>query len=341
MLEGQKVLVVGGTGPTGAPIVRRLVEARSRVTVYHTGLHEAALPDEVQHIHGDPRSVDDIHQRLGSSQWDVAICTSGRLRLLATELAGKTGRLVGITGQPVYRGAVRPTPDGTLVVPVPESAERQSDAENYTGRVAIGEDQVLEQHQRGDFEGVVVRYPGVYGENGHLNHEWAIVKRVLDGRARMAMPDGGATYFQRGYAENLALLVCLAATRNEAAGQVFNAGDERVMNARHVAQVILDELGYEMDLVDIPSRFVPGSYPLAQKSSIVLDMFKARQLLGYRDVVDVEEATRRTARWLANNAELGRGSSPAFAGSLSYDDEDRILDWYVAATASPPSPESS
>ncbi len=336
MAPTRSVLVVGGTGPTGTAIVRRFIDAGLHVTVYHTGRHEGALAKEVEHIHGDPRSAEDIHRQLESSQWDVAICTSGRLRLLATELAGKATRLVGITGQPVYRGTMRPTPEGTVMVPVPETADRQSDADNYTGRVAIGEDQVLEQHRRGDFEGVIVRYPGVYGEYGHLNHEWAIVKRVLDGRTRMAMPNGGATYFQRGYAENLGQLVFLSATRAEAAGEVFNGGDERVMNGRQVAQVILDELEYQMEVIDIPSRFVPGTYPLAQKSSIVLDMSKARELLGYRDVVDVEQATRLTARWLRNNPDVGRATNPAFGGSLEYEHEDQALDWYIGATAQPP-----
>jgi nucleoside-diphosphate-sugar epimerase len=52
-----KVLVIGGTGPTGPYIVNGLVERGHRVTILHTGRHELdALPpsEVVPHIHADP-----------------------------------------------------------------------------------------------------------------------------------------------------------------------------------------------------------------------------------------------------------------------------------------------
>ncbi|MGE5596138.1 MAG: NAD-dependent epimerase/dehydratase family protein [Hyphomicrobiales bacterium] len=328
-----EVLVVGGTGPSGAHIVRRFLDDGSRVTIFHSGGHEVEFGGDVEHLHGDAREPEGIAEALGNGRWDIAVCTSGRLRALASHLAGKVHRLVGITGQPVYDGTMKPTPHGTIPLPIPEDAPRQSTAANYTGKVAAGEDQLFEQHARGDFEAVVVRYPGVYGPNGYLAHEWAIVKRVVDGRRAMALPHGGITYFQRGYVENLASLVHLAATKPDAAGEAFNAGDERVLSARGVAEVILDELGAELELVDVPAELCRGSYPLAEKSSLVLSMAKARELLGYRDVVDVETATRLTARWLAENVAFGRQASPAFAGDLPYEREDQVLAAWRTVTA--------
>ena len=35
-----KILVIGGTGPTGTPIVRRLVDDGHAVTILHRGTHE-------------------------------------------------------------------------------------------------------------------------------------------------------------------------------------------------------------------------------------------------------------------------------------------------------------
>lgn len=325
MINGSRVLVVGGTGPSGVPIVNEFLRAGATVAVYHSGRHEAEFEGDVEHLHGDARDSADIGEKLGARDWDIAVCTSGRLKALAETLAGRTRRLVGITGQPVYLGTMRPTPAGTMPLPIPETAPRQYDATNYTGKVAIGEDQLLQQHTSGDFEAVIVRYPGVFGPRGPLSHEWAIVKRVLAGRTLMAMPNDGMAYFQRGYVENLGRLVFLAATRPEAAGECFNAGDERVLNARHVAEVILDELGASLDFVGVPARYCRGSYALAEKSSIILDISKARTLLGYSDVVDVEAATRITARWLADHPDFGNEVSPAFGGTLPYDAEDRVI----------------
>ena len=320
-----RALVVGGTGPTGPHIVNALLGAGYAVTIYHTGAHELEFDGPVEHLHGDPRERDDIHGQLGEREWDLAVCTSGRLRALAQELAGKTPRLVGITGQPVYRGSNQPTPTGKIPLPVPEWADRERDVESYTGRVAGGEDQLFEQHGRGDFEAVVVRYPGIFGPRAPMNHEWAVVRRVLDKRPFMLLPHDGLAYFQRGYAENVAHLVFLAATRREAAGEAFNAGDERVLSARHVAELICDELGAEMELVGVPAELCRGVYPLAEKSNMVLDMSKPRNLLGYRDIVDVEEATRITARWLAEHPPDEADLRPGGHGRIDYEREDRIL----------------
>lgn len=333
-MTNRRVLVVGGTGPSGVPIVNNFLRDGDSVAIYHSGAHEADFAGHVEHLHGDARDPADIAEKLGAREWDVAVCTSGRLRALATTLAGRTTRLVGITGQPVYLGAVKPTPQGRIAIPVPEDAPRQYDASDYTGKVAIGEDQLFEQHARGDFEAVIVRYPGVFGPRCPLAHEWAVVKRIVDGRPHMALPHGGLACFQRGYIENLAHLVYLGATHPKAAGEAFNSGDSRVMNAAAVAEAIVDELGAELDLIDIPAPLCRGAFPLAEKSNLVLDLSKARNLLGYRDQADVETATRATARWLFENPQFGATVNPSFGGRLSYEDEDRVIAAWRDATGS-------
>jgi len=322
----QRTLVVGGTGPTGVHIVNFLLAAGHRVTVFNSGAHDAgiAFDSSVERVFGNARDTESVRDSLGDRQWDIAICTYGRLRMLANELAGKTARLVGITGQPVYRGAARRTPDGSIALPVPEWAERQDDASNYTGKIAEGEDQLLTQHGNRDFDAVIVRYPGVFGPRAPVNHEWAVIKRVLDKRPFMLLPHDGMSYFQRGYSENVAWLVYLAATRPEAAGHAFNAGDEQVLSARRVAEVIIDELGSDMKLIGVPAPFALGVYPLAEKAPLILDMTKARTLLGYRDRVPVEEATRITARWLATHPPKAEDLSPNASGDFDYEIEDRI-----------------
>lgn len=329
----ERVLVVGGTGPTGVHIVDYLLRAGHEVTVFSSGAHDdgANFGGDVARIYGNARDAESVRGTIGQREWDIVICTYGRLRMLAEELAGKTRRLVGITGQPVYRGAARRTPDGGIALPVPEWAERQYDAANHTGRVAEGEDQLFEQHGRGEFEAVVVRYPGVFGPRAPVNHEWAVVKRVLDRRPFMLMPHDGMTYFQRGYSANVAWLVFLAATRPEAAGQAFNAGDERVLSARRVAELIVDELGSDMELVGVPAQLVRGVYPLAEKAPLILDISKARNLLGYRDRVPVDEATRVTARWLAESPPKEEDLTPGATGRFDYADEDRVIaEWREA-----------
>ena len=320
-----RVLIVGGTGPTGVPLANLFLYHGCEVAILHSGRHPAEFDGPVERIIGNARDDDDLQAKLGGREWDIAVCMYGRLRAQAEVLTGRTGRLVGITGQPVYRGAQPPTPEGRIPLPIPEFAPRQYDAEGYTGKVAVGEDQLFEQHGRGDFEVVIVRYPGVFGPRAPMNHEWAVVKRILDRRPFMILPHDGVTYFQRGYADNLARLVFLAATRPEAAGEAFNAGDERVLSSRYVAEVIRDELGSDMEFIGIPAEFCPGVFPLAEKSNQMLDMSKARNLLGYRDVVDVEIATRRTAVHLRDHPPDPKDLYPAGTGTFDYEREERIV----------------
>lgn len=327
-----RVLVIGGTGPTGVPLVNEFLQAGCRVSIMHSGRHPASFDGPVEVIAGDVRDEDEVRRKVGSRSWDIVVASYGRLRMQANVLAGKTRRLVGITGQPVYIGAVHRTPQGVIALPVPEFAQRQYDASEYTGKVAAGEDQLFEQHGRGDFEVAIVRYPGVFGPRAPINHEWAVVKRILDDRPFMLLPHDGMAYFQRGYVDNLAHLVFLAATRPEASGEAFNGGDERVLSARRVAEVIVDELDADMELVGVPAQYCRGVYPLAEKSNLILDVSKARNLLGYRDRVDVESATRFTARGLRDNppqeADLQRGGT----GVFDYPREEKILAaWRKAA----------
>ena len=325
-----RALVVGGTGPTGVHIVNFLIQAGHEVTVFNSGKHDAGVEfmGQVERIYGNPRDEESVHDSIATREWDVAICTYGKLTMLANQLANKTKRLVGITGQPVYKDAARRTPDGRLPLPVREFAPRQYDAANYTGRVALGEDQLFAQHGAGDFEAVILRYPGIYGPRAPINHEWAVIKRVIDQRPFMLMPHDGMSYFQRGYSQNVAWLVFLAATRPEASGNAFNTGDEQVLSARRVAEIIVEELGSSMKLVGIPVEFCRNIYPLAEKAPLILDMSKARDLLGYRDVVNAEEATRITARWYFENPvapDFDANAVIPAAGSFNYEEEDLLL----------------
>ncbi len=318
-----RVLVVGGTGPTGVPIVNGFLARGDQVAIFHSGAHPATFDGPVEVLLGDARDETDATRVLAGREFDIALCTSGRLRVLARLLAGRTRRLVGVTGQPVYAGTMRPTPQGSVAIPIREDAARQYDASGYTGRVAVGEDQLFEQHAAGDFEAVVVRYPGIYGPRAPLAHEWAVVRRILDGRPFMVMPHDGATYFQRGYCDNVARLMVLAATVPAAAGRAFNAGDEVVLSAREVARVIIDELEADMELIGVPAQWCRGVYPLAEKSTLVLDLSAARHVLGYADVLGPEEATRLTVRWLAEHG--GEGLSPAFGGTFDYAGEEAVV----------------
>src|SRR3954452_22799179 len=120
-----QVLVIGGTGPTGIPLVRELVDRGHAVTILHRGTHEREeTPTAVEHLHADPFDEDATRAILSGRTFDVTYVMYGRLRMLAALLRGHTGRVISVGGVPAYRGWMNSwlyEPPG-LPVPVREDA---------------------------------------------------------------------------------------------------------------------------------------------------------------------------------------------------------------------------
>jgi nucleoside-diphosphate-sugar epimerase len=222
-----RTLVVGGTGPTGPFIVNGLRERGREVTIFHRGTHEIPeIPPDVRHIHGDPHFAETIAAATAGETFDEVIATYGRIRLIAEAFAGKVGRFISVGGVAVYRGFG----NARLVKPVGVTAPVREDApvaddeaeERFGMLIAQTEDVVFANHPTA----TVFRYPYVYGPYQLVPREWSIVRRVLDGRRHILLPDGGTTLSTHGWAGNLAHALLLAVDQPEAsAGKAYNCGD--------------------------------------------------------------------------------------------------------------------
>ena len=342
---GERALVIGGTGPTGIHIVRGLVDRGWDVTILHRGTHERPeTPDEVTHLHADPYDVDSLSGALGDGRWDVVVAMYGRLRRIAELTVGRCDHFVSVGGVPAIRGWMNAwlfEPPG-LPVPVGEGAplvgSEEEDSKGF--RVARTEQAVFDHHP----DAAHFRYPYAYGPLQVVPREWSIVRRVLDGRTRMVVPDDGLTLHHHGYTENLAHAVLLGIEHPErSAGQLFNCGDDEVLTIRQVVELCADALGHRLELVSMPHELaVPARPLLAQPSPThrVLDTSLLRERLGYRDVVPAREAVRRTARWLADNPPApGAAEEVVLTDPFDYEAEDRLMDAWAAAVGSLPAVE--
>jgi nucleoside-diphosphate-sugar epimerase len=332
------VLVVGGTGPTGYAIVRRLLALGDTVAILHTGAHEVDFgPGDVEHLHADPTSLEELKSVLHGRSFDAAVSTSGRLRHVVTVLSGRIGRLVAVTGLPAYTG----WRDPGYPLPLRESdrpARPLSDlpGDKLSAGVQRGEALVADAEARGAFTAAILRYTMVYGPHSYVPFEWYFVRRVLDGRRALALEADGLMLPQRGYAENLAEAVLLTMTHPDAAGHTFNVGDEHVLNVATIASTVADALGHTFEFVPVPLSASPCGNPFALRQNTIFDL-GALRALGYRDVVDVREATRRYATWLAAHP-LGPGSPEELSlgeHCFDYAREDRVIDIYRTALEAP------
>lgn len=326
-----KALVVGGTGPTGPYIVNGLLQRGYKVAIFHRGTHEIPeIPPEVEHIHGDPHFRETIDEALGNRTFDLAVVTYGRIRFVAEALVGKVGRFIGIGGVAAYRGHMQPqvlSPAG-LPVPTPESFPVVASEEElrFSYLIAVTEQEVLKCHPTAAY----FRYPYVYGPYQLVPREWCIMRRILDKRSHIIVPDGGLTLSTHGYAENLAHAVLLSIDKpKESAGQIYNCGDEQTLTLRQVVEVIARTMNHQWEIISMPNAVATPAKPMALQESShhrVMDLSKIKNELGYRDLYSPEKALEKTVQWyLENQPEPGGEIEKRLQDPFDYAGEDRLI----------------
>jgi nucleoside-diphosphate-sugar epimerase len=332
----ETVLVIGGTGPTGLPLVQGLVARGHEVTILHRGLHERPeTPQGVDHAHVDPYDEDALGTWSRGQSFDTVIAMYGRLRRIADAFRGRTGRFLSVGGVPAYRGWMNPFLDAPgLPLPVPEDAPHVSEpADDEKGyRIVRTEEAVFDAHPGAAH----FRYPYVYGPYQLAPREWCIVRRVLDGRRRIIVADGGLTLHHHGYTENLAHAILLAVEQPDASsGTVYNVGDDDVLSVRQVVETVADALGHSFELVSMPYDLATPARPLLMQPSPnhrVLDLSRIRGELGYRDAVAPREGLATTARWLTQHRpEQGGTEEQVLTDPFDYAAEDRLIDGWLQA----------
>lgn len=336
-------LVIGGTGPTGPHVVNGLVERGFTVSILHTGRHESPdIPAELEHVHTDPFDAEVTGQALGDREFDLGVVMYGRLRELARLLAGRVGKFVSVGGVPAYTGwgdADALWPPG-MRVPTRETARLVVDegpdfrANRKVHFIGQSEEVVFEHHPTASH----LRYPWIYGPGQVGPREWKIVRRVLDGRRRIVLPDGGMTVQGCAYGPNAARLLLATVDAGPASeGEAYNVSDEWIPTLRQWVEILAAALGAELEIVSIPWEYARLAHHLTLRGTPhhrVTSCEKALFELGHPELVDPVDGLTATARWLQDNPlERGGGVERSMGDRFGYDGEDRLIEAWQAAMA--------
>jgi nucleoside-diphosphate-sugar epimerase len=326
-----RALVIGGTGPTGPPIVSGLIQRGYEPVVLHRGTHEVDLGHDVEHVHVDPHFAETLARGLQGRKFDLVIATYGRLRLLPDVLPGHAERLITIGGT-VY--------ESVLSRPAAESAPRLMDHKLYR-RIVETEETLFQAHAAGRFVLTHFRYPNLYGPRQMAPREWSVIRRLLDGRRTFIVLDGGLTLESRAYVDNAAHAVLAAVTHLDAsAGQTYNVADEHTPSDADRLLTIAALMGVEVELVSFMAEAgMPAWYwgvgrsltwsregvPPTTKHQL-LDVGKMVRELGYHDLVAYEEAMRRTVDWyLQHRPQPGGEEERQLGDPFDYAAEEAFL----------------
>jgi nucleoside-diphosphate-sugar epimerase len=343
--RARHALVVGGGGPTGPPVVNGLLERGYQVTVLNTGRHPVEYDGAVERLVADPNFIEPLEAALQGRHFDVAVAQYGRLRLVAQALAGRTEHLIAIGGM-FYPGWIDPA---ATVRPSSETGEARDWKVTYLDdaqpmrettpldpigkmgqRVVEADADVRARHAKGDFIATLLRYPRVYGPRQPGAAEWSIIRRILDGRRRILVPEGGFIIQSVLYVENAARIV-LSAIENQgaAAGQIFNCADAEPITHRKWINTIASAMGVEVELVSVPMAAAQPAWPYARfplsTGHHILDTRKLFERLPH-DSTPFLAAMRKTVDWYLQDPEgRGRIVEPQLADPFRYDIEDALI----------------
>ncbi|MGE4238927.1 NAD-dependent epimerase/dehydratase family protein [Ramlibacter sp.] len=334
-----RVLVIGGTGPSGPHLVNGLLARGHEVIILHGGFHEVEFDREIEHIHTDPHFAETLEPALAGRTFDTVIATYGRVRVIAETLRGRTGRFISVSGA----GGYAPRSDerwGALGRPPairedgPKRDERWAE-DKLWHKIWLTEQAVMAMHAAGDFRATIFRYPLVYGPHAPAPLDWSIVRRILDGRRQFILGDNGLLIQRWGYAANVAHALLLAVDQPEAcSGQIYHVADDVQHSLRQRIELIARTLGHEWELVNLPQNLAARACPLwgdhkhmtYDSTHMAFDTTKVRTQLGYSDKVPTAEAIALSAKWLAaHGRERAAEMEKQLGDPFAYEAEDELI----------------
>ena len=334
-----RILLIGGNGFIGRFVVATLKQQGHALAVFHRGT--TAAPAGVDEILGDRNQLNASTQELKRFAPDVVIdlvISSGpQAEELMNVFRGATRRVVMLSSMDVYRaaGVLHGTESGPLQeVPLTEESELRRILHPYPPEsmqllhkifpwVTDDYDKIpAERIVMNDRElpGTVLRLPMLYGPGDRLHRFYPVVKRVADRRRHIIFPETLAAWRSpRGYVENVAAAIALAATDDRATRRVYNVCEEPPFSELEWARKIASEMGWEGEFVVLPVERTPRHLlkPGNVAQHWTASSARIRHELEYKEPVAIEQAIRQTIRWERENP-----PAVAFLAQFDYAAED-------------------
>ena len=325
-----RFVVLGGTRFIGPHLVRALADAGHEITVFHRGDTEAELPPSVRHVHGDFRDLEQRMPELRDPVPDVVIdmvpfiAKSGGHGVLHFKGIARRGLVV--TSCDVYRAFGRlwrsePGPPDPL--PLTEDSPLRCDAAPDRRAVGVDFDNVeVEEQVLCDVEFPVtsLRLPATYGPGDAQHRLYEYVKPMDDARPAILIDERFAGWrWARGYVEDVAAAIALAAADERASGRVYNVAQRDAYSEAQWAQMIADAHGWHGEILAVSPEILPESlrFDLDELQEYVVSSDLIRNELGYEERVPMAEGLRRTIEWERAN--------PPQSAEPDYEAEDRAL----------------
>jgi nucleoside-diphosphate-sugar epimerase len=336
-----RILLIGGNGFIGRFVVTALQQQGHSLAMFHRGT--AVAPAGVEQMLGDrdrlSASAVELKRFAPEVVIDLVISSGPQAAELMTVFRGAVKRVIMLSSMDVYRAisVTQGTDPGPLQeVPLIEESELRRGLHPYPPEQLKGLRMIFawvtddydkipaERAVMNDPElpGTVLRLPMVYGPGDPLHRFGPVVKRIIDGRRQIIFPETLAGWRSaRGYVENVAAAIALAATDDRASGRILNICEEPSFSELEWARKIAHEMQWGGEFVTLPVDRTPAHLlrPGNTAQHWSASSARIRHELGYQEPVDIAEAIRRTIRWETENP------LAAMPGQFDYAAEDAAL----------------
>jgi len=340
-----RILVIGGNGFIGVPLVHELSHGGHKIAILRRHAGPADFGPDVVVIQGDRNRLPEYRARLQQFAPDVIIdliLSSGeQARQLMQTVAGIAQRVVAVSSMDVYRawGVLHGVEPGRLEpLPLKETSALRTTRHLYSPE-AVKSMQGIFTWLTDDYDKVTVeeviasdpsipatilRLPMVYGPGDPLHRFFPLLKRLIDERPSIILSaDFAAWRGPRGYVENVAHAIAVAATSEVAAGRVYNVCEEPCYSELDWQLMIAKQAGWSGKFVVLPTDQTPKHLLLPGNTAqhIVASSELIRAELNYSEVIGIDQAMQRTIDW-----EQQHPPSTINQQQFDYDAEDAALE---------------
>lgn len=334
-----RILIIGGTGFIGARVTARLASAGHDLTLFHRGQTKPNLPRTVARIHGNRQDLPAFRGEFERLRPEVVIdmipYTEHDARTVMEVFRGVAQRVVAISSMDVYRAYGRLTrlepapPDGALLT---EESPLREHLYPYRGQtkgpahLTYDYEKILVERvvlHDSALSGTVLRLAKVYGPGDPQHHTYEYWKRMNDGRPAILLEEGQAQWrWTRGYVENVAAAIALAAAHEGPGNHVYNVGEDLALAETEWIQSIGQAAGWYGQVKTVPRCLLPVNLalPFDWRHHLAADTSRIRTELGYSEPVARTDALKQTIAWNQSHSPEG-GDGRCF----DYDAEDAAL----------------
>jgi nucleoside-diphosphate-sugar epimerase len=316
-----RLLIIGGTGFIGPFVLRMLAAEGHDLAVFHRGVATPKLPEGTRVILGDQHELASSTPEFRNFSPDVVVnfilASERQAQTTMDVFRGIARRVVALSSGDVYRaaGILHGTEPGPLQpMPLTEESDLRTKGQTYRQEVMESIRQSLpwvdddydkipvERTVMSDPElpGTILRLPMVYGPGDMFHRLYPYLKRMDDRRPAILIQEDAAQWHgPRGYLENVAAGIALAATSSKASGHIYNLAEPQSFSELEWVQQIARAAEWTGSVLPVPVDLIPAHLKLPYNSAQhwTMSSTRIREELGYAEPVPLETALARTVEW--------------------------------------------